>query len=276
MLPQMRHTASVKSRRTATVHRAPARALLAALLLLPSAGCGGDGEGGAGGGGGGEPGGAEITVLAASSLTDVFEELATGFEQDHDATVTFSFGSSTDLAEQAADGAPGDVLATADDASMGVAEDAGVTGDVVEFASNVLVLVTPPDNPAGITGLDDLDGSTWVRCADDVPCGRVALAVLDDAGVTAEPASLEEDVRSTLDKVTSGEVDAGLVYATDAVAAGDAVKAIEIPGAGQEPTSYFTTTLSQADDEELAQAWVDLVTSDAGRAALTEAGFTLP
>lgn len=276
MLPQMRHTASVKSRRTATVHRAPARALLAALLLLPSAGCGGDGEGGAGGGGGGEPGGAEITVLAASSLTDVFEELATGFEEDNDATVTFSFGSSTDLAEQAADGAPGDVLATADDASMGVAEDAGVTGDVVEFASNVLVLVTPPDNPAGITGLDDLDGSTWVRCADDVPCGRVALAVLDDAGVTAEPASLEEDVRSTLDKVTSGEVDAGLVYATDAVAAGDAVKAIEIPGAGQEPTSYFTTTLSQADDEELAQAWVDLVTSDAGRAALTEAGFTLP
>ena len=67
------------------------------------------------------------TVLAAASLTDVFEELATGFEEEQDVDVTFSFGSSTDLAEQVADGAPGDVLATADETSMGLAEDAGVT-----------------------------------------------------------------------------------------------------------------------------------------------------
>ena len=101
------------------------------------------------------------------------------------------------------------------------------------------MIVTPPDNPAGIESLDDLDGATWVRCADEVPCGRVASAVLEDNGVTAEPASLEEDVRATLDKVISGEADAGLVYATDAVAAGDDVTAIEIPGAESQLTSYF-------------------------------------
>ena len=113
---------------------------------------------------------------------------------------------------------------------MTIAEDAGAVDDPATFATNVLVIVTPPDNPAGIASLDDLDGSTWVRCADDVPCGRIALAVLEDAGVDAEPVSLEEDVRATLDKVISGEADAGLVYASDAVAAGDDVTAIPIRG----------------------------------------------
>ncbi|MGH3308507.1 MAG: molybdate ABC transporter substrate-binding protein, partial [Nocardioides sp.] len=167
---------------------------LALLLLVPLAGCGredSDAEG-------------ELTVLAASSLTDVYQELAASFEEENQAEVTFSFGSSTDLAEQAADGAPGDVLSTADATSMQAAEDDGVTGEVVEFAGNVMVIVTPAGNPAGVESLDDLEGATWVRCADEVPCGRVAQAVLEDNGVTAEPASLEEDVRSTLDKVVSG------------------------------------------------------------------------
>ncbi|WP_223163559.1 molybdate ABC transporter substrate-binding protein [Nocardioides humilatus] len=218
-----------------------------------------------------------LTVLAASSLTDVFTTLGDQFEADHDGVdVEFSFGSSTDLAEQAADGAPGDVLATADQTAMTVAEDAGVVADPTSFATNVLVIVTPPDNPAGITNLEDLVGDTWVRCADDVPCGRVALAVLEAAGVDAEPASLEEDVRSTLDKVTSGEADAGLVYASDAVAAGDAVQVIPIAGAEDQLTTYFVAALDQSEDSELTQEWIDLVTSPEGQAALTEAGFTLP
>lgn len=241
-------------------------------LLFPLAACGDD-DGGDGDAGGGSD---QLTVLAASSLTDVFEELGSTFEEKHDVDVEFSFGSSTDLAEQAADGAPGDVLATADETSMTVAEDAGVTGDVSNFATNVLVIVTPPDNPAGIESLADLADATWVRCADEVPCGRVALAVLEDNAITAEPASLEEDVRSTLDKVVSGEADAGLVYASDAVAAGDDVLTIPIEGAEEQLTSYFITALEQSEDSELAQEWVDLITSDEGRAALTEAGFTLP
>lgn len=244
----------------------PALGLL--VLLLPLAGCGSDGDEGDAEG--------ELTVLAASSLTDVYQDLTANFEEENQADVTFSFGSSTDLAEQAADGAPGDVLSTADATSMQAAEDAGVTGEVVEFATNVMVIVTPADNPAGIESLDDLAGATWVRCADAVPCGRVAQAVLEDNEITAEPASLEEDARATLDKVVSGEADAGLVYASDAVAAGEGVETVGIPGAEEELTTYFTTTLEQSADADLAQAWVDLVTSEEGRATLTEAGFTLP
>jgi molybdate transport system substrate-binding protein len=248
---------------------------LSLALVLPLAACGGGDDGEDAGGGAGE-GGGTLTVLAASSLTDVFEELANGFEDEHDVDVTFSFDSSTNLAEQAADGAPGDVLATADEASMGIAEDAGVTGEVETFATNVLTIVVPEGNPAGIASLDDLEGTTWVRCADEVPCGTVALAVLEDAGVTAEPASLEEDVRATLDKVVSGEADAGLVYATDAVAAGDDVEAVEIPDAETHLTSYYATTLEQSEDADLAADWVAWVTSEAGQAILGDAGFGSP
>ena len=250
-------------------------AALSLALLLPLAACGNDdttdtADSASGSGSG------KLTVLAAASLTDVFDQLATPFEEEHDADVTFSFGSSTDLAEQVADGAPGDVLATADETSMGIAEDAGVTGDVQTFATNVLTIVVPKGNPAGIKGLDDLDGTTWVRCADEVPCGKVALAVLDDNGITAEPASLEEDVRATLDKVISGEADAGLVYATDAVAAGDDVEAIAIPGADKELTSYFAATLDQSGDSALAADWVSWITSEQGQSILRDAGFGQP
>lgn len=242
--------------------------LPALLLLLPLAACGSDepAEGDA----------AELTILAAASLTDVFEELATGFEAEHDAEVTFSFGSSTDLAAQAVDGAPGDVLATADEISMQAAEDGGVTVEVDTFASNVLVIAAAAGNPAEIGELADLADARWVRCADEVPCGRVALAVLEDNNFTGEPVSLEDDVRATLDKVTAQEVDAGLVYATDAVSAGEAVETVEIEGADSQATFYFATALEQSTNSELAQAWVAYLTSDEGQEILDRAGFGRP
>ena len=248
------------------------RRLAALALLLPLAACGGS-DGGGDGGSGGSGG---LTVLAAASLTDVFEELAPPFEEEHGVDVTFSLGSSTDLAASVADGAPGDVLATADEASMALAEDAGVAADVETFATNVLTIVVPTGNPAGIESLDDLAGATWVRCADEVPCGKVAAAVLDANGVSAEPVSLEEDVRATLDKVVSGEADAGLVYATDAVSAAGDVEAVAIPGAEDEPTSYLAATLEQSEDPDLAADWVAWVTSQEGRAVLADAGFGVP
>jgi len=239
-----------------------------ALTLLTSlVGCGGDDAEGEEG---------SLTVLAAASLTDVYEALGQTFEDEQGVEVDFSFGSSTDLAEQAADGAPGDVLSTADETSMQIAEDAGVTGEVVTFATNVLVIVTPPDNPAGIETLDDLADTTWVRCADEVPCGRVALGVLEANAITSEPVSLEEDVRATLDKVISGEAEAGLVYASDAAAAGDDVTRIDIPGAEEQLTSYFAAPLEGTEDAGLTQAWLDLLTSEAGQHVLTDAGFGLP
>lgn len=251
----------------------PRRAWLAALATLvltaPAlTACGSDGAGAAGDQ-------QELTVLAAASLTDVLTGLGERFEADEGAEVTFSFSSSTDLAAQAADGAPGDVLATADTTSMAIAEDAGVTVDVQDLATNVLVLVTGPGNPLGIESLADLEGTSWVRCADEAPCGRVALEILDAAGVTAEPTSLEDDVRATLDKVTSGEVDAGLVYASDAVSAGDAVRTVEVREAADAPTTYAVATLEQG-DHDLARAWVDLLLSEVGRGAFEDAGFTVP
>ena len=249
----------------------PAKPLATLLLLLPLTACGGGGDG--------EDGSdTTLTVLAASSLTGVFTAFAEEFEADHDGVdVELSFGSSTDLAETVADEAPGDVLATADETSMGIAVDAGVTrADPQPFALNTLVIVTAPGNPDGIASLADLAGVTWVRCADDVPCGRVAIQLLDTAEVGAEPASLEVDVKSTLEKVTSGEADAGLGYASDAVAAGADVETVEIVGAEDALTTYFVATLRQSEDPDLAADWLELVTSDAGRTALTEAGFTIP
>lgn len=233
----------------------------ALALLWPLAACGaGDDE--------------TLTVLAAASLTDVFEELAEGFEAEHGVEVDFSFGSSTALAEQAADGAPGDVLATADPEAMAIAQEAGVADDPRQFTANELVLVTGPGS--AVSGLADLAGVAWVRCAADVPCGRAADAVLHDHGVTAEPLSLEEDVRAVLDRVVSGEADAGLVYGSDAAAAGDAVRTERIPGAGRHLASYRVAALDQAEDRDLAAAWLALLTSEEGRLALVDAGFVMP
>lgn len=245
------------------------RALLPVLVLaLPGlVGCGGGGEDGA-----------TIQVLAAASLTQAFTGLAEDFEANHEGVeVELIFGSSSDLAETAADGAPGDVLATADETSMQIAVEAGVTTTApVAFAENRLVIVTAPGNPEGIGSLGDLADVAWVRCADNVPCGRVALDLLDDAAVTAEPVSLEVDVKATLEKVTTGEADAALVYASDAVIAGATVEAVPIEGSEEHLAVYHVAPLDQSADAALAADWIELVRSDDGRAALAEAGFTVP
>ena len=200
---------------------------LVLALVAPAAGlaaCGDDGGSGSGDS-------TTITVLAAASLTGTFTDLAHRFEQDHPGvTVKLAFDSSATLAQQALDGAPADVLATADTATMDSAKDA-LTSDPKLFATNSMVLVTPKSNPAGITSFQDLDSGkvTWVACVETAPCGKVAAALLEDNHVTSKPASLEVDVKAVLAKVTSDEADAGLVYATDAVAAGGDVKTVEIP-----------------------------------------------
>ena len=110
-----------------------------------------------------------------------------------------------------------------------------------------------------------------------MPCGRVALGVLEANGVTAEPASLEEDVRATLDKVISGEADAGLVYATDAVAAGDDVTAIEIPGAEEQLTSYFVGAAGGRRATPTSRRRGSTCSPPRpGSRRSTDAGFTLP
>jgi molybdate transport system substrate-binding protein len=243
-------------------------ALAMLALVLPLAACGDDDDADT----------RTITVLAAASLTGTFTELADQFEQDHAGVdVKLAFDSSATLAQQALDGAPADVLATADTTTMDSAGDA-LDDDPELFATNTMVLVTPADNPAGITGFDDIVGGdvTYVVCVDTAPCGKVAAELLDDNAVTTDPASLEVDVKAVLAKVTSDEADAGIVYATDAVAAGDAVQVFDIPHADEEITSYPIAPLKQSGDADLAKAFVDLVLSDEGRQVLTDAGFGSP
>ena len=243
------------------------RVLAALLLLLPLAGCSTDEDQ------------QTLTVLAAASLTETFTELAETFEEEHPGVeVELVFGSSTTLAEQVVDGAPGDVLATADEKSMTVAEDANaLTDSPAGFVSNRLTLVTPPDNPAGIEALDDLDDAAvdYVTCATTAPCGAVATALLESVGIDNPPASEEVDVKAVLARVVQGEADAGLVYRTDAVAAGDDVT--EIPTADPDAfaTNYFVAPLGDGDAEraDLAAEFVTLVQSNEARQVFEQAGF---
>lgn len=228
-------------------------------LLLPLAGCG--------------QGYAETpTVFAAASLQESFTELAEDFEIEHGVEVEFNFGPSSGLAEQINAGAPADVLASASVTTMNLLER---QHEAEVFATNTMQVVVPPDNPAGITTVQDLTepGTKVVLCQVRVPCGAVATEILEQAGVDLEPVSEETDVKAVLTKVQLGEADAGLVYVTDVIAAGDKVRGVAIPEAQNAATDYPIAALN---DEELAQAWVDLVLSEKGREVLHEHGFSAP
>lgn len=245
----------------------------AAALLLCVAGCGGTTDA--------PPGsGRTLTVLAAASLTEPFTDLADTFETENPSVeVRLAFDSSATLAGQVVQGAPADVLATADDRTMAevVAADA-TAGEPSLFATNTMVLVVPAGDPAGVETFADLDRGdvAFVTCADSAPCGALGQALLDANGIENEPSSLEVDVKAVLNKVVLDEADAGLVYASDAVAAGDAVETVSIPGAEEEVNRYLLAPLRRSEQPDLAQAWVDLVLSEPGQAVLRDAGLGAP
>jgi molybdate transport system substrate-binding protein len=221
-----------------------------------------------------------LTVYAAASLTSSFEEMGKKFEADHDGVkVRFSFGGSSDLVAQLQQGAPADVFASADTANMDKATaDDLVEGDPVDFATNTLEIAVPPDNPAGVASLKDLakPGTRVVVCAAEVPCGAAAKAVEHASGVQIRPVSEEQSVTDVLNKVTTGEADAGLVYVTDVQAAGDKVKGITIPQSSSVVNTYPIGALADSKNAELAQDFIDLVTGEAGQQVLADAGFAKP
>lgn len=209
-------------------------------------------------------------VFAASSLHTPFETIgeSTG--------AAFSFDGSCGLVDQLAGGARADVLASADRRTMDRAVELGlIDGEPRMFATNHLVLVTPPDNPAHVTGLDSsLDGVKLVVCAAEVPCGAATQRLADGAGLALRPVSEETSVTNVLGKVTSGEADAALVYATDAADAADDVLAFEVPAARQAPNTYWIAPVTGG-DANLASAFIDEVLGD-GQQALRDAGFGAP
>lgn len=218
-----------------------------------------------------------LTVFAAASLKNTFTELGQVFEeQNPGAEVMFSFAGSSDLVAQIIEGAPADVYASADLANMAKATDAGlVDGEPVPFASNSLTIVVPAGNPAGIGSFADLanPGVAVVVCAPQVPCGSAAVKVEDATGVSLSPVSEESSVTDVLNKVVTGEADAGLVYVTDAAAAGDSVESIASPEAPEVVNTYPIAVLTGAHEPALARAFSDLVAGPQGRQVLAAAGF---
>ena len=220
-----------------------------------------------------------VTVFAASSLKETFTSIAKRFEAAHPGTtVVLSFAASSALATQITSGAPADVFASASAKDMATLTSAGAATAPTTFATNSLTVVVPSANPAQIAGLADLAraGVKVAQCQPAVPCGVLAAKVLATAGLTVTPATLEPDVKSVLTKVRLGEVDAGLVYATDAVAAAGSVTAVPIPAGVNATTAYPIAALSHAANPAGARAFVDAVVSAEGLAVLKAAGFGAP
>jgi molybdate transport system substrate-binding protein len=235
-------------------------ALVGCVALAPlAAGCGED-----------EP---VLTVLAAASLAGAFDDLAERFEQTHPGVdVRVAYDSSATLAQQAAEGAPADVLATADQRTMEAAEPALASAPRV-FATNTMVLVTPADGDGTVDDVEDLEHAAYVVCVEQAPCGALARQLLDRNDVDAALASREPDVRGVLARVVADEADAGLVYATDARSAGRDVETHPVPHAEEAATPYPIATLADAAEPGLAAEFVDLVLSAPGQAVLAVAGF---
>lgn len=258
----------------------PAAAAAAGLL---AAGCGGS----SGSGSGHSPTMSApakvtgtVTVLGAASLTGAFGTIAQRVEAAHPGlTVRLSFGGSDDLAAQIVNGSPADVFASASPKTMDTvtkAED-NATSPVV-FARNRLEIAVPKGNPGQVRTLADTtrSGVKLALCAAQVPCGAAARAIYTLAKLTPHPVTEEPDVKSVLTKVTTGEVDAGMVYRTDVQAAGSSVVGINFAQAGKAINDYPIATLRTGTNAAGAAVFVAYVRSAAGRKILQAAGFQSP
>jgi len=248
--------------------------LLAALLaamLLGAVACGGEPEGSA------YPEPSQLTVFAAASLTDAFTELGSDFTAAHPGVdIVFSFAASSDLVGQIQEGAPANVFASADTINMDKAGDLVNTPQI--FATNVLMIAVAPGNPENIAGLADLGRKDLkvVLAAPEVPVGNYSNEILDRAGVTVKPVSLEESVKGVVTKVALGEADAGIVYVTDVSAAKGDIDGVDIPESQNLIAGYPLATVVASESPENAQAFVDLVLSDEGQQVLASYGFLPP
>jgi molybdate transport system substrate-binding protein len=228
---------------------------------------------------------ANLTVSAAASLTDAFNEVKAAFEKANPGvTVTMNFAASGALLSQMEKGAPVDVFASADQKTMDQAVEKKLidTATRVNFAQNSLVLTVPAGNPAKVADLPSLKGAAVKRIAignpDSVPVGRYTKAALTKSGdwdPLAPKFVMAESVRQVLDYLSRGEVDAGFVYGTDAKQGGDKVKVTaEIPL--ETPVSYPVAVLSGSADKKDAASFVKFVTGQQGQEILAKFGFKKP
>lgn len=220
----------------------------------------------------------EITVSAAASLTEAFTEIGAKFERKHEGTdVTFNFDASSALVLQIEGGAPADVLASADDATMDRLVDGGqVTTAPVTFAHNKLRITVKPGNPERVRGLADLaDVGVVSLCAPEVPCGKYADAALAEARVTipTDRITRGRNAKGALTAVSAGDAAAAIVYVTDVEAAGSSVRGVTIPDARNQIATYPIAPLADAPNGRTAKAFVRFVMSRAGQQILEQHGF---
>src|SRR6478735_1288876 len=222
----------------------------------------------------------DLTVFAAASLTKSFDEIGAAFSTVHpDSKVTFSFDASSALVTQINQGAPADVFASADEANMTKLTDAGNNqGDPVVFATNKLEILVAKGTPKGITSVADLakSGVTFVTAAPEVPIGKYTQQVLDSAGGAVTPVSLEQNVKGIVTKVTTGEADAGIVYHTDVLPAGDQAEGVPIPDDINVIAKYPIVVTKESTNASTGTAFIDFVLSDQGQKILDAHGFSPP
>jgi molybdate transport system substrate-binding protein len=257
---------------------------LALLLVAVLLDCGPAVRGQAPGAGSAEP----LTVFAAASLTETFQDLGPLFERSAPgAKVTFSFASSSLLRTQIEQGAPADVFASADREQMEPLARAGLVRAPVDFARNRLVIVTPAANPGKIRRPQDLarPGLRLVITAEQVPIGRYTRQALAKMGAPGafghgfQPAvvrnvvSQEPNVRGLLAKVTLGEADAAIVYVTDALAGGEKARTVPIPDRYNEVAVYPAAVVARSPHAATAARFLAFLRSKTGRAVLKKHGF---
>jgi molybdate transport system substrate-binding protein len=227
----------------------------------------------------------ELIVSAAASLTNALKEVAAAFEKTHPgAKVVCNFAASGVLLQQMAKGAPVDVFAAADQKTMNQAQEKQliVPATRKNFVSNRLVLIVPMDSKLSLSGLKDLTGAAVQRVAvgnpATVPAGRYAKAALEKAKLwdTLSPKFiLAESVRQVLDYVRRGEVDAGLVYSTDAAIAKGKVKVV-MTVTEHPPILYPIAVTAATAKKALGQSFVDFVVSPPAQEIFARFGFGKP
>jgi molybdate transport system substrate-binding protein len=231
-----------------------------------------------------------LHVFAAASLTDAFEEIAPAFEAANPgADVIYNFAGSQQLAAQIGEGAPADVFASANRSQIeaAITSTRVVSGTQQPFVRNRLVVITPADNPAGITTLQDLakPGLKLILADVAVPVGQYSLDFLARASelpeytaqfsptVLANVVSFEDNVRSVLTKIALGEGDAGIVYSTDAALDAANIAQIAIPDNLNTIASYPIAPIADSENPDLAQAFIDYVLGPEGQEILEQYGF---
>jgi len=221
-----------------------------------------------------------VRVFATASLTDSLPAITEEFEESANVAVELSFGASSALAQQVKDGADADVLITADQRTMDTIRASDlVDGDTPVIARNRLAILVERGNPLDITALPDLarEGVVTVLCAPEAPCGALARALLAEAGVNFTPASLEENVKGVMAKVTLGEADAGIVYETDVRAAGSA-EGVTIPEAADArfEAVYPAAVIRSSTARAAARDFVAHLLTPKAQRRLRDAGFRAP